>query len=47
MTLGIAMALIAITLCSFAVGYVAGWLDGTQRSRLLDDLPHWARRPKR
>ena len=45
MTPAICIAVLAISLLSFAVGYCAGWLDGNQRSVLLDELPEWAKRP--
>ena len=45
MSIAIAIATIVGFLLAFAIGYVAGWLDGNQRSVLLDDLPEWAKRP--
>ena len=45
MSIAIAIATIVGFLLAFAVGYIAGWLDGNQRSVLLDELPEWAKRP--
>lgn len=44
MSIGVIVAFIAITFLAFAIGYMAGWLDGRERQHHLDEIPRWVRR---